>query len=58
MYKRVIRLEARRELDGEPFFVTEELRIHCEMEISIAQQLTQAKVTIYNLSLENSNALC
>ena len=58
MYKRVIRLEARRELEGEPFFVTEELRVHCEMEISIAQQLTQAKVTIYNLSLENSNALC
>ena len=58
MYKRVIRLEARRELTGEPFFVTEELRVHCEMEMSLAQQLTQAKVTIYNLSRETSNALC
>ena len=58
MYKRVIRLEARREQTGEPFFVTEELRVHCEMEISLAQQLTQAKVTIYNLSRETSNALC
>lgn len=58
MYKRVIRLEARRELNGEPFFVSEELRVHCEMEISLAQQLTQAKVTIYNLSRETSSALC
>ena len=58
MYKRIIRLEARREKDGEPFFVTEELRIHCEMEISLAQQLTQARVTIYNLSRETSNDLC
>ena len=58
MYKRVIRLEARRELNGEPFFVSEELRVHCEMEMSLAQQLTQAKVTIYNLSRETSSALC
>ena len=58
MYKRIIRLEARREKNGEPFFVTEELRIHCEMEISLAQQLTQAKITIYNLSRETSSDLC
>lgn len=58
MYKRIIRLEARREKNGEPFFVTEELRIHCEMEISLAQQLTQARITIYNLSRETSNDLC
>lgn len=57
MFKRMIRLEARRELDGDPFFTTDELRIHCEMEMSLAQQLAQASVTIYNLSPENSKAL-
>lgn len=57
MFGRIIRLEARRELTGDPFFVTDKLRIHCEMEMSLAQQLAQASVEIYNLSEENSKAL-
>ena len=57
MFGRIVRLEARRELTGDPFFVTDQLRIHCEMEMSLAQQLAQASLTIYNLSEENSKAL-
>ena len=57
MFGRIVRLEARREPTGDPFFVTDKLRIHCEMEMSLAQQLAQASVTIYNLSEENSKAL-
>lgn len=57
MFHRLVRIEARREYDGDPFFVTDELRIHCEIESGLAQGLTQAVVDIYNLSLENSKAL-
>ncbi|UOT58046.1 baseplate hub [Aeromonas phage ZPAH14] len=57
MYGRIIRLEARRGLTEDPFFVTDELRVHCEIEISLAAQLAQASVAIYNLSEENSKAL-
>ena len=57
MFGRIIRVEARRELTGDPFFQTEELRVHCEIEMSLAQQLAQASLTIFNLSEENSKAL-
>lgn len=57
MYGRLIRLEARRGLTEDPFFRTEELRVHCEIEMSLAHQLAQASVSIYNLSPENSKAL-
>lgn len=57
MFGRIMRLEARRELTADPFFVTDKLRINCEIEMSLAQQLAQASITIYNLSEENSKAL-
>lgn len=57
MFHRIVRIEARRELDESPFFATEDLRVHCEIEMSLAQQLAQASITIYNLSKENSKAL-
>lgn len=57
MFGRLIRVEARHELDGEPFFVTEELRVHVEVDVGLAQQIAQASVTIYNLSLENAREL-
>ncbi len=37
MYKRVIRIEARDSLNGEPFFITEDLRVTFEIDIGIAQ---------------------
>ena len=62
MFHRMIRLEARRGSgtvwDAEPFFVTDSLRIHVEMEMTMAQQISQASVSIYNLSLDNAKALC
>lgn len=65
MYKRVIVLEARDDPSGEPFLVLKpsltdgaSLRIRVEMESNIAQQLAQARVMIYNLSLQNSQRLC
>lgn len=61
MYFRKIRLEARHgsgdNWDEYPFFQTDELRIHVEMDMSFAQQLAQASVAIYNLSVENAKAL-
>ena len=58
MFGRVIRLEARRGPTEEPFFVTDELRVQVDMKMGITQQISQASVTIYNLSLENARALC
>lgn len=67
MYKRVVVLEARDDPAGEPFLVLNgadsraqwgDLRIRVEMESNLAQQLAQAQVMIYNLSLENSQRLC
>lgn len=57
MYKRKIRVEARTSQDGEPFFVTEELRVTFEMDTTLAQGLAKAKVVIYNLSLETEMKL-
>lgn len=61
MYFRKIRIEARYGSDNNwdeyPFFVTDELRVHVEMDMTFAQQISQASVAIYNLSLENAKAL-
>ena len=57
MYGRVVRVEARHELDGDPFFVTEELRVVVDVDIGLTQQIAQASVIIYNLSLENAKEL-
>lgn len=63
MYKRAIVLEARDDPNGEPFLVLNgdrlepQLRIRVEMESNLAQQLAQARVQIYNLSLSNSQRL-
>ncbi|UYD72125.1 hypothetical protein [Vibrio phage vB_VpaM_VPs20] len=57
MYKRVIRLEARREQNGTPFLTIEKLRITVSMDMNLAQALSQAHVTVYNLSRENQRQL-
>lgn len=57
MYGRVVRVEARHTLDGDPFFVNEGLRVVVDMDIGLTQQIAQASVIIYNLSLENAKEL-
>ncbi|ARM70534.1 hypothetical protein HOR75_gp08 [Shewanella phage SppYZU05] len=57
MFGRVVRVEARHALDGDPFFVTEDLRVAVDMDIGLAQQIAQASVIIYNLSLESAKEL-
>jgi hypothetical protein len=57
MYKRVIQVEARRSLTEEPFLTISDLKITVSMDMSLAQALSQAHVTIYNLSGKNQRQL-